>query len=149
MPKYYCDYCKSYLTHDTRSVRKSHLMGKNHIKYYCDYYEYKSKETGDWKPKELIYEITLNKLNKGIPGGPDDKNLIANQDHHKKNEDSMIIDSKSNDDDNDEEEEEFNLPPPPHFTGLPLPPPAVYNNTREYQHSIYLQKKQQLQQQQF
>ena len=28
MPKYYCDYCKSYLTHDTMSVRKSHLQGE-------------------------------------------------------------------------------------------------------------------------
>lgn len=71
MPKYYCDYCKSYLTHDTLSVRKSHLMGKNHIKYYCDYYEFKAKETGEWKPLELAYEVTFDKLNRGIPGGDD------------------------------------------------------------------------------
>ncbi|KAI5966398.1 uncharacterized protein KGF55_000707 [Candida pseudojiufengensis] len=143
MPKYYCDYCKSYLTHDTRSVRKSHLQGKNHIKYYCDYYEFKAKETGEWKPSNLIYEITLDKLNKGVPGGPDDKNLILNQnDQRKRNEDAMIIDMQSKNN-NEDDDEEVNLPPPPHFTGLPNPPPSVYNNTREYQKAMFLQMRQQ------
>ncbi|KAN0031588.1 hypothetical protein ACTFIV_005453 [Dictyostelium citrinum] len=30
MPKYYCDYCDKYLTHDSPSVRKSHTVGKQH-----------------------------------------------------------------------------------------------------------------------
>ena len=64
MPKYYCDYCKSYLTHDTMSVRKSHLQGRNHIKFYCDYYEAKAKETNIWNPLSIPYEITLEKLNR-------------------------------------------------------------------------------------
>ena len=38
MARYYCDYCHSYLTHDTLSVRKSHLIGKNHLRITADYY---------------------------------------------------------------------------------------------------------------
>lgn len=30
MPKYYCDYCDTYLTHDSPSVRKTHNGGKKH-----------------------------------------------------------------------------------------------------------------------
>ncbi|CAI5757717.1 unnamed protein product [Candida verbasci] len=65
MPKYYCDYCKSYLTHDTMSVRKSHLIGKNHIKNYCNYYELKAKELGIWdNSTDDKPNITLKDLNK-------------------------------------------------------------------------------------
>lgn len=38
MVRFYCSYCKSYLTHDTASVRRSHLIGKNHIRLVADYY---------------------------------------------------------------------------------------------------------------
>ncbi|CAB4255848.1 similar to Saccharomyces cerevisiae YLR298C YHC1 Component of the U1 snRNP complex required for pre-mRNA splicing [Maudiozyma barnettii] len=38
MARYYCEYCHSYLTHDTLSVRKSHLVGKNHLRIAADYY---------------------------------------------------------------------------------------------------------------
>ncbi|KAK3914331.1 U1 small nuclear ribonucleoprotein C [Frankliniella fusca] len=37
MPKYYCDYCDTYLTHDSPSVRKTHCQGRKHkdnVKYY-------------------------------------------------------------------------------------------------------------------
>jgi len=30
MPKYYCDYCDTYLTHDSPSVRKTHCSGRKH-----------------------------------------------------------------------------------------------------------------------
>ena len=30
MPRYYCDYCDAYLTHDSRSVRKQHCSGFKH-----------------------------------------------------------------------------------------------------------------------
>ncbi|CCH58764.1 hypothetical protein TBLA_0A09810 [Henningerozyma blattae CBS 6284] len=43
MVRYYCEYCHSYLTHDTLSVRNSHLVGKNHIKMVADYYRNKSR----------------------------------------------------------------------------------------------------------
>lgn len=41
MARYYCEYCHSYLTHDTLSVRKSHLIGKNHLRITSDYYRNK------------------------------------------------------------------------------------------------------------
>lgn len=37
MPKYYCDYCETYLTHDSPSVRKTHCYGRKHkdnVKFY-------------------------------------------------------------------------------------------------------------------
>lgn len=69
MPKYYCDYCKSYLTHDTMSVRKSHLLGKNHIRYYCNYFEQKARETGVWNPNDAGYAVGLGYVSSGAPGG--------------------------------------------------------------------------------
>lgn len=44
MPRF-CDYCHSYLTHDTPSVRKSHLLGKNHLRLAADYYCNKARQT--------------------------------------------------------------------------------------------------------
>ncbi|CAI4047024.1 hypothetical protein N7582_003968 [Saccharomyces uvarum] len=44
MTRYYCEYCHSYLTHDTLSVRKSHLVGKNHLRVTADYYRNKARD---------------------------------------------------------------------------------------------------------
>lgn len=44
MARYYCEYCHSYLTHDTLSVRKSHLVGKNHLRITADYYRNKARD---------------------------------------------------------------------------------------------------------
>ncbi|SCU83775.1 LAME_0C06590g1_1 [Lachancea meyersii CBS 8951] len=44
MPRFFCDYCHSYLTHDTPSVRKSHLLGKNHLRLAGDYYCNKARQ---------------------------------------------------------------------------------------------------------
>ncbi|CCE93744.1 Yhc1p TDEL_0G03770 [Torulaspora delbrueckii] len=44
MARYYCEYCHSYLTHDTLSVRKSHLVGKNHLRIVADYYRNKAHQ---------------------------------------------------------------------------------------------------------
>jgi U1 small nuclear ribonucleoprotein C len=30
MPRYYCDYCDVYLTHDSPAVRKAHNTGRKH-----------------------------------------------------------------------------------------------------------------------
>ncbi|RCK55060.1 U1 small nuclear ribonucleoprotein C [Candida viswanathii] len=134
MPKYYCDYCKSYLTHDTLSVRKSHLQGRNHIKLYCDYYELKAKETNIWNPLEVIYDITLDKIHNY-------ENLHKLSDSVA-DSDAMDVDKKddvegklANGD--EEDEDEIFLPPPPSLIGLPNPPPAVYNNTKQYQKAIF------------
>jgi U1 small nuclear ribonucleoprotein C len=39
MPKYYCDYCDTYLTHDSPSVRKTHCMGRKHKENVREYYQ--------------------------------------------------------------------------------------------------------------
>ncbi|XP_051040169.1 U1 small nuclear ribonucleoprotein C-like [Phodopus roborovskii] len=40
MPKFYCDYCDTYLTHDSPSVRKTpHCRGWKHKEYVKDYYQ--------------------------------------------------------------------------------------------------------------
>ncbi|KAL9979359.1 hypothetical protein ACROYT_G017012 [Oculina patagonica] len=38
MPKYYCDYCDTYLTHDSPSVRKTHNGGRKHKENVRFYY---------------------------------------------------------------------------------------------------------------
>ncbi|CAG88758.2 DEHA2F02002p [Debaryomyces hansenii CBS767] len=93
------------------SVRKSHLMGKNHIRYYCNYYEMKAKETGIWDPLDSMYEINLSYLNKGAPGASNEGNTSS---------------SKG----------DFSLPPPPSLTNYPNPPPSAFRNTEEYQQSV-------------
>ncbi|PKS07593.1 hypothetical protein jhhlp_006199 [Lomentospora prolificans] len=39
MPKFFCDYCDVYLTHDSMSVRKAHNSGRNHLRNVVDYYQ--------------------------------------------------------------------------------------------------------------
>ncbi|WAR03044.1 RU1C-like protein [Mya arenaria] len=39
MPKYYCDYCDTYLTHDSPSVRKTHCSGRKHKENVRLYYQ--------------------------------------------------------------------------------------------------------------
>ncbi|CAF0887233.1 unnamed protein product [Rotaria sordida] len=39
MPKYYCDYCDTFLTHDSPSVRKTHCQGRKHKENVRDYYQ--------------------------------------------------------------------------------------------------------------
>mmetsp|Transcript_29970 Transcript_29970/g.74332 ORF Transcript_29970/g.74332 Transcript_29970/m.74332 type:complete len:121 (-) Transcript_29970:535-897(-) len=38
MPRYYCDYCDAYLTHDSPSVRKQHNAGYKHKANVRNYY---------------------------------------------------------------------------------------------------------------
>ncbi|CAH2354313.1 putative U1 small nuclear ribonucleoprotein C [[Candida] railenensis] len=130
MPKYYCDYCKSYLTHDTMSVRKSHLMGRNHIKYYCDYYEQKAKQTGIWTPSESPYEINLDYINRGVPGS---RKKTANNSNNYNNNTSNSRESEST---QYEIQNSFSLPPPPTLPNFPNPPPSVLRYTEEYREAI-------------
>ncbi|KAA0193722.1 U1 small nuclear ribonucleoprotein C, partial [Fasciolopsis buskii] len=38
-PRYYCDYCDTFLTHDSPSVRKTHCSGRNHKDNVKEYYQ--------------------------------------------------------------------------------------------------------------
>jgi U1 small nuclear ribonucleoprotein C len=54
MPKFFCDYCDVYLTHDSMSVRKAHNSGRNHMRNVIDYYQ----QIGHEKAQNVIDSIT-------------------------------------------------------------------------------------------
>lgn len=56
MPKYFCDYCDVYLTHDSMSVRKAHNNGRNHLRNVVDYYQ----QIGQEKAQSVIDSITAS-----------------------------------------------------------------------------------------
>ncbi|GER32988.1 U1 small nuclear ribonucleoprotein C [Striga asiatica] len=59
MPRYYCDYCDTYLTHDSPSVRKQHNAGYKHkfkITYVLTYYD----EQANVRLYYQQYEAQLN-----------------------------------------------------------------------------------------
>lgn len=79
MPKFFCDYCDVYLTHDSMSVRKAHNSGRNHLRNVQAYYEQISSD----QTQQVINSITdaynlegqanplyTANLNGGFPGGP-------------------------------------------------------------------------------
>ena len=69
MPKYYCDYCDTFLTHDSPSVRKTHCDGRKHkenVKFY--YQKWMEDQT------QSLIDATTNafkdgKLSGGVSGG--------------------------------------------------------------------------------
>ncbi|KAI9363962.1 U1 small nuclear ribonucleoprotein C [Zopfochytrium polystomum] len=65
MPKYYCDYCDIFLTHDSPSVRKAHNSGWKHKMHVQNYYSALSQD----KVQEIIDQIT--KAYEGKLGAPD------------------------------------------------------------------------------
>jgi len=56
MPKYYCDYCDTYLTHDSPSVRKTHCQGRKHKENVRDYYQKWMEE----QAQKLVCSFLLN-----------------------------------------------------------------------------------------
>ncbi|WCJ24925.1 U1 small nuclear ribonucleoprotein C [Euphorbia peplus] len=58
MPRYYCDYCDTYLTHDSPSVRKQHNAGYKHKanvrSYYQQFEEQQTQSLIDQRVKEHI-----------------------------------------------------------------------------------------------
>ncbi|KAI5805804.1 U1 zinc finger-domain-containing protein [Geopyxis carbonaria] len=54
MPKFFCDYCDVYLTHDSISVRKAHNNGRNHLRNVVEYYQ----QIGHEKAQSVIDSIT-------------------------------------------------------------------------------------------
>ncbi|XP_004494316.1 U1 small nuclear ribonucleoprotein C [Cicer arietinum] len=58
MPRYYCDYCDTYLTHDSPSVRKQHNAGYKHKanvrSYYLQFEEQQTQSLIDQRIKEHL-----------------------------------------------------------------------------------------------
>ncbi|KAL0437563.1 UNVERIFIED_CONTAM: U1 small nuclear ribonucleoprotein C [Sesamum radiatum] len=76
MPRYYCDYCDTYLTHDSPSVRKQHNAGYKHKanvrSYYQQYEAQLNQSLIDQKVKEHLGAFRppvapYNQLRPGLP----------------------------------------------------------------------------------
>ncbi|EPY54315.1 U1 snRNP-associated protein Usp103 [Schizosaccharomyces cryophilus OY26] len=52
MPKYLCDYCQVWLTHDSQSVRKAHNAGRAHLQNVQDYYTRVAQEEAQKRLEE-------------------------------------------------------------------------------------------------
>ena len=71
MPKYYCDYCDTFLTHDSPSVRKTHCDGRKHKEnvkfYYQKWMEDQAQRlidatTDAFKAGKLVHDIGTSKI---------------------------------------------------------------------------------------
>lgn len=92
------------------SVRKLHLIGRNHLRFYCDYYEQRAKQQGLWNDN-VDSEVLVSSLSQNAPAPPS----------YPRETESCKQDLPSI------------LPPPPHLLGLPLPPTAFTNLTHFYE----------------
>uniref|UniRef100_A0A3B1IUW4 U1 small nuclear ribonucleoprotein C n=1 Tax=Astyanax mexicanus TaxID=7994 RepID=A0A3B1IUW4_ASTMX len=74
MPKFYCDYCDTYLTHDSPSVRKTHCSGRKHKENVKDYYQKWMEEQAqsliDKTSKSLFRLHNINTIHSFTKGGP-------------------------------------------------------------------------------
>ncbi|GAB4829707.1 hypothetical protein Ancab_019359 [Ancistrocladus abbreviatus] len=63
MPRYYCDYCDTYLTHDSPSVRKQHNAGYKHKanirSYYQQFEEQQNQSLIDQRIKEHLGQTAV------------------------------------------------------------------------------------------
>ncbi|KAL3841806.1 hypothetical protein ACJMK2_019907 [Sinanodonta woodiana] len=72
MPKYYCDYCDTFLTHDSPSVRKTHCSGRKHKENVRMYYqkwleEQVQKLVDDTTAAFKAGKIETNPFQHGVP----------------------------------------------------------------------------------
>ncbi|KAI8586514.1 U1 zinc finger-domain-containing protein [Geranomyces variabilis] len=96
MPRYYCDYCDIFLTHDSPSVRKAHNAGWKHRMHVQNYYSALDPD----QVEQIIEKLTAAYA--GVPGGPDfHGNGMVHMNGH------------------------FGMPPP-HMIGRPGGPPGPY-----------------------
>ncbi|KAI8920154.1 U1 zinc finger-domain-containing protein [Powellomyces hirtus] len=65
MPRYYCDYCDIFLTHDSPSVRKAHNAGWKHRMHVQNYYSALAPE----QVEQIIEKLMI--AYDGVPGAPD------------------------------------------------------------------------------
>merc|ERR1711928_65114 len=64
MPKHYCDYCDTYLTHDSPPVRKTHCSGRKHKENVKFYYQKWMEDQA-----QSLIDATIEAYKKGIMKG--------------------------------------------------------------------------------
>uniref|UniRef100_K3WTM9 U1 small nuclear ribonucleoprotein C n=1 Tax=Globisporangium ultimum (strain ATCC 200006 / CBS 805.95 / DAOM BR144) TaxID=431595 RepID=K3WTM9_GLOUD len=76
MPRYYCDYCDTYLTHDSQAGRKQHNRGWKHRENVKLYYEqFLAGQGGIMTPGEWLRaapaagSLPPRPMGGGMPGG--------------------------------------------------------------------------------
>lgn len=107
MGRYHCDYCNSTLTHDSFSVRKNHIHGKQHVRLHTEYYENIIQKYPQFNNKDLALEDNpLIGVFMGIPG----QNGGFQEDKKDMNRCST----------------NFKLKTPKTYVGLPNPPPNAF-----------------------
>ncbi|XP_062223574.1 U1 small nuclear ribonucleoprotein C-1 [Phragmites australis] len=76
MPRYYCDYCDTYLTHDSPSVRKQHNAGYKHKanvrNYYQQFEEQQTQSLIDQRIKEHLGQAAAFQV-----GAPFNQHLLS------------------------------------------------------------------------
>lgn len=70
MPKYYCDYCDTHLTHDSPSVRKTHCTGRKHKDNVKFYYQKWMEEQAQHLIDATTAAYKASKLPMAVPGMP-------------------------------------------------------------------------------
>ena len=70
MPKYYCDYCDTYLTHDSPSVRKTHCTGRKHRDNVKFYYQKWMEEQAQHLIDATTAAFKAGKITQNPFGGP-------------------------------------------------------------------------------
>ncbi|CAI5526460.1 unnamed protein product [Closterium sp. Naga37s-1] len=70
MPRYYCDYCDTYLTHDSPSVRKQHNAGYKHKANVRTYYQqYEEEQTQSLIDQRIRDHLGSVPIGSGLPIG--------------------------------------------------------------------------------
>ncbi|EWG40485.1 hypothetical protein FVEG_02861 [Fusarium verticillioides 7600] len=119
MPKFFCDYCDVYLTHDSMSVRKAHNSGRNHLRNVVDYYQ----QIGHEKAQSVIDSITSSYAAEGQAHA--NPMLPHNQPGHGFPPPPFAFPG--------------GIPPPP-FPGMPGAPPGQFPQGLPRKHTFYPQK---------
>ncbi|KAI8928637.1 U1 zinc finger-domain-containing protein [Entophlyctis helioformis] len=68
MPRYYCDYCDIFLTHDSAAVRRAHNTGWKHKMHVENYY---NQEVPPSHIQQVVDNITRAYIEAGYPGFPE------------------------------------------------------------------------------
>ncbi|VDO54082.1 unnamed protein product, partial [Onchocerca flexuosa] len=70
MPKYYCDYCDTFLTHDSPSVRKTHNGGRKHKENVRMFYQKWMEEQAQKLVDATARAFTQGRMNNNQGAAP-------------------------------------------------------------------------------